>query len=191
MYNGRVYLSPSPVFRRSVIFMSKDWLLVYQTRRSSWLLLGLFDIVVEIFMAIIGLGGLFAGIGSLLGYIPIPRDSETPDWQFYGMLVLSLLFAGWLAWNGLNHARNQFCAVFAQPLIFEDVLEERSLVERPGVRGNYHIWVLNFAERTWEIPKRDVERTSFSTRVTVGRQIRIQYRQGTKQVTHLWVRPKK
>jgi hypothetical protein len=170
--------------------MSNKWLLVYQARRSSWLPLGLYDVVVEIFMALIGLGGLFAGIGFLLGFIPIPRDSTTPAWQFYGTLALSLLFAAWLAWNGLRHAWNQLRAIFTSPLIFEGILEERSLVKRSGVRVSYHIWVLKFAERTWEIPKRDVERTSFSTHVTVGSQIRIQYRQGTEQVTHLWARRK-
>lgn len=171
--------------------MSNEWLLVYQVRPSSWFLLGLFEIVAEFFMAFIGLGGLFAGIGFLLGYVPISRASETPAWQFYGMLALSLLFAAWLAWNGLRHAWAQLCAIFTHPLIFEGTLEERSLVKRSGVRVNYHIWVLRFAKRTLEIPKRDVERTSFSTRVTVGTQIRIQYRQGTKQITHLWARSKK
>lgn len=170
--------------------MSKEWLLVYQARPSSWLLLGLFDVVMEIFVAFLGLGGVFAGIGFLQGFIPIPRDSATPAWQFYGTLALSVLFAAWLAWNGFHQAWNQLRAIFTSPLIFEGELEERSLVKRFGVRVDYHIWVLKFAERTWEFRKREVERTSFSTRVTVGSLIRIQYRQGTMQVTHLWARPK-
>jgi hypothetical protein len=172
--------------------MSDEWLLVYQVRPNSWLYLGLYEIVVEIFMAIIGLGGLFAGIGFLLGFVSIPAgDSATPAWQYYGMLALSLLFAAWLAWNGLRQAWDQLRAIFSHPLIFEGTLEERALVERSGVRVNYRVWMLKFTERTWEIYKRDVEHTSFSARVTVGSQIRIQYRQGTEQITHLWARPKK
>lgn len=142
-------------------------------------------------MAILGLGGLFAGIGSLLGLVSIPRDSATPAWQFYGMLALGLLFAAWLAWNGLRNAWAQLRAIFTHPLIFEGTLQERTLVKHSGVRVSYRIWVLKIAERTWEISKRDVERTLFSTRVTVGSQIRIQYRQGTEEITHLWAKPKK
>ena len=171
--------------------MSNEWLLIDQARPSSWLPLGVYDLGVEFFLAFLGLGGLIAGICFLLGFVPIPGYGTTPAWQFYGMLALSLLFAAWLAWNGLHHAWAQLRAIFTSPLIFEGILEERFLVKRSGARVSYHIWVLTFAQRTWEIPKRDVERTSFSTRVTVGSQIRIQYRQGTEQVTHLWARPKK
>lgn len=168
--------------------MSKEWVLVYQALPTAWLPLALYDIVVEIFMAILGLGGLFAGIGFLLGFVSIPRDSAMPAWQFYALLALSWLFAAWLAWNGLRHTWAQLRAIFTPPLIFEGTLEQRTLVKRFGVRVDYHVWVLKFAARTWKILKRDVERTSFSTRVTVGTQIRIQYRQGTEQITHLWTR---
>lgn len=171
--------------------MSDKWLLVFQVRPNSWLLQNLFDIVFEIFVVIICLGGMFTGIGFLLGFVSIPAvNSSTPDWQFYGMLVLSMLFGSWLAWTGLRDARDQFLAIFSQPLIFEGTLEERTLVERSGVRLNFWVWELKFAEQTWEIYKRDVDHSSFSTIVTEGSKIRIQYRQGTKQITHLWAKTK-
>ena len=169
--------------------MSKEWLLIYQARRSSWLILGLFEIALGIFIAIISLGGLFAGLGLLFGFIPISMESATPAWKIYGSVALQLLFTAWLARNGLQDTWDNLRAIIAHPQTFEGILEERTLEKRSGVRVNYFMWVLKLAGQSWEISKHDVERTFFSTHLTVGRQIRIQYRQGTRQITHLWARP--
>ncbi len=74
---------------------------------------------------------------------------------------------------------------------FEGKLNELNAEVRQTKNASYGVWVLKFADKTWEIAKRDVDRTPFRTQVATGKQIRIQYRRGTEQITELWVKSRK
>ena len=168
--------------------MAEEWLLVHQAPWYVWIPLSLYGVIVELFMAIIGLGGFGYGIASLLGIVSMPIIKTNPAWQSYGIFFVEMLFAAWLGWNGLRGMWAEILAVFTPPLTFEGTLDQLTAEVRQGKNAGYRVWVLKFAEKTWEIAKLDVERTPFSSHVTVGKEIRIQYRRGTEQITQLWVK---
>lgn len=171
--------------------MTAEWVLIYQVRWYAWIPLSLYAVIVELFMAIMGLGALGFGIAALFGVVPMPIAETSPAWQSYGIFALELLFAAWLGWSGLRGARSEILAVITPPRIFEGKLDELNAEVRQTKNASYGVWVLKFADKSWEIAKRDVDRTPFRTQVATGKQIRIQYRRGTEQITELWVKSRK
>jgi len=162
----------------------EEWLLVYQTH-WSWVFLSLYDVIVELFMAIVGLGAFGYGILTLLGFASIPFDKTIPTWQSYEILTLEIVFAVWLGWSGLRGMWAELLAIFAPPLVFEGTLNQITTEMRSGKNIDYPVRVLKFADKTWEIYKRDLDRALHASQIMSGREIRIRYRRGTEQITQL------
>jgi hypothetical protein len=168
--------------------VKEEWLLVYQERWYVWIPLSLYDVSVELFMAILGFGGFGTGIGYLLGFVSIPNIKTTPAWQFYGGTFSVLLFAAWLGWNGLRGAWIEIQAVFTPALVFEGTLDQITTEIRSGKNTNYPVRVLKAGDKTWEIYKGDLDHSAHSWQIKAGKQVRIQYRRGTEQITHISVK---
>lgn len=169
----------------------EEWTSAYRAHWYVWIPLSLYDVIVEIFMAIIGLGGFGYGIAALLGFVPMPFDKSMPPWQSYGIFFIEMIFATWLGWNGLRGAWAELLAVLTLPLLHEGRLDQLSDEVRSGTHVDYHVWVLKSGNRTWEIYKRDLDQGQHSSQIIVGREIRIQYRRGTEQITQVWVKLKR
>jgi len=170
--------------------MTEEWLLVYQVRWYAWVFLSLYDVIVESFMAILGLGGLGFGIAALFGLVSMPFNKTMPTWQSYGIFFVELLFAAWIGWNGLRGMWAELLAIFTPPLMFQGTLEQITTEMQMGRNIEYPVRVLKFADKTWEIYERDFDRGSHTWQVMAGREVRIQYRRGTEQITELSVKSK-
>lgn len=168
----------------------EEWLLVYQAHWYAWIFLSLYDVIVELFMTIIGLGAFGYGTITLLGFASMPFDKTMPAWQSYGIFALEMVFAAWLGWSGLHGMWAELLAIFTPPLIFEGTLNQITTEMRSGRNIDYPVRVLKFADKTWEIYKRNFDHAFGASQIMAGREIRIQYRRGTEQITHLWVKPK-
>ena len=168
--------------------LSGEWSPIYQAQWYVWILLSLYSVIVELFMAILGLGGLGYGIAALIGLVSLPLDKSMPGWQAYGIFFIEMIFAAWLGWSGLRNSWAEFLAVFTPSLMHEGRLDQLSDEVRHGTRADYHVWVIKSRDKSWEIHKRDLDHAHHSSQLSLGREIRIQYRRGTEQITHLWIK---
>ena len=168
----------------------EDWKLIYQVRWYAWIPLNLYGIIVELFMAVIGIGGLGYGIAGLFRFEDLPIDKSLPAWQAYGIFTIEMIFAAWLGWTGLRSAWAELLAIFTPPLLHEGKLDQLTDEIRHAKSTDYHVWVLKSGDKAWEIYKRDLDHAHASSQLQPGREIRVQYRRGTEQITQLWVRSK-
>ena len=72
--------------------MTAEWVLIYQVRWYAWIPLSLYAVIVELFMAIMGLGALGFGSTAVFVVFPMHIANTTPSWQYYGIFALALLF---------------------------------------------------------------------------------------------------
>jgi hypothetical protein len=171
----------------------EEWKLVHRVRWYSWIPLSLYGSMVEVFMAIIGLAAVGGGVGFLLGIIPkgyIPELKDMSPLEFYGGILVELMFAAFIAWNGLRGMRAEILAMIFPALTYQGQLEQMAVEVRQTKNSGYRVWALTAGDKKWDIPYLDVsDRYQFKRELTVGKQIRLKYRRGTGFVTHLWVRP--
>lgn len=171
---------------------SSDWVLVHRIRWYVWLPLSIFGIVVNLFMGLLGLGGIVWGFGFLLGIIPqesLQGLQPTSAVQFYGILLVELAFAFFLAWVGLHSTGTDLLDIFTPALTFEGPLEQLTTESRSTKSGSYRVFVLSAGSKQWEIAHNDLsDRMSFQLRVKEGKQIRLTYRRGSDLVTQALVK---
>jgi hypothetical protein len=159
-----------------------EWSLVYQVRWFVWIPLSLAEELVELFMALFGLGSLGTGLAYLLGLVSLPLYRQTSTW----MILLELLLSAWLAWYGLRGSWQAILALFTPGLEYQGILDKITSRQIPGSHGGYRTWELRAGDLSWEIGKAFNETLALQLE---GRPVRIQYRRGTHAITRLWIGP--
>ena len=167
--------------QRIAYLMIEDWSLVYQVRWFIWIPMSLYAEIVELFMAVLGLGGVGTGLAYLFGMISLPTNESMPTWLFF----IELLLAAWLAWSGLRGSWGAILALFTPGMVYEGPLDKITTRHFSSPQGGYRGWVLTAGDKSWEIGK--VQNETLDTKIE-GKQVRIQYRRGTNEITHLWTK---
>ncbi len=159
----------------------EDWSLVYQVRWFVWIPMSIAEEIVELFMAVLGLGGLVTGAAYLSGRVSLPKSEPMPVW----LSLIALLFSAWLAWQGLRGSWRVILALFTPGLVYEGPLDSVLTRHVSGSHGGYRSWVLTAGDQSWETGR------AFHESLAVKIQdvpVRIQYRRGTNEITHIWAR---